>query len=151
MGLFRIYHPQRGLLQQTEINQPESHPNDATEPTIPLATQDIREHKKTIDDKYRLCDYCRVPHPGRNKCERRHNAESRSLLHIHHPQGDLLQQTEINQPESPSNNATEPPIPLVTQITHEYHKTKNGELALNTKGQPLCGYCGIPKHPRSQC
>ena len=135
------------MLQPTEINQPVSPPNDATNPTIPPITQDTRKLQQTINDKYRICNYCRVPHPGRKKCERRHIAESESPSRIHRPQGNLSQQNETNQPESPPDDATEPQIPLI----HEYHKAKGGGIALTTKGNPLCGYCGIPKHPRSQC
>ena len=60
-------------------------------------------------DNQPQCSYCGIPSHGRDACQRRHNDESRGLFRIHHPQRGLLQQTDINQPESPPNNATGPP------------------------------------------
>ena len=34
---------------------------------------------------------------------------------------------------------------------YNYLQSNNGKVALNHKGHPMCYYCGIPSHQRSEC
>ena len=75
-GIFRIHHPQRGLLQKTESTQPNSSRDNITKPSSPIAIRGMNSYQLTKDGQYilnsagcRLCGYCGIPSHKRRQCK----------------------------------------------------------------------------------
>ena len=97
-GLFRIHHPQRGLIRQTEDTQPKSPRNDTIRPSNSENNQRAHNYQLTKDGQYilnsggyRLCDYCGVPSHPRTRCNARIKDETNGIIRAIHPnRGQLL-------------------------------------------------------------
>ena len=113
-GLFRIHHPQRGLLQQTEYNKSKSPPNNTTRPPIPLTIQDIRDYQQTKHGEYilnsggyRLCDYCGIPSHPRSQCKIRVTDVLNGIQRSVHPnRGQIPSRNQIRREVATIGNST---------------------------------------------